>query len=247
MKDITIICCWNDKKQYQRLIDSIKIQDIKVNIIGIDNRNQVYTSCSRALNDAIYQVNTKYVLFSHQDIIFNSPTALNRILAYLNCINESDILGVAGSSFNSIYVKTNVLVGNCDELEYGGTERVNGIEECNTLDECLFGGYTEYFRKTKFDESICYDWHLYAVEICLRTMYNGGKIYVCDVELIHKSKGKLDYSYNEMYRLLCKKYSGSYKYLRTPCCYYSGTSFLKRNIYYLKKLMGLKIRNLRDK
>ena len=32
MKDITIICCWNDKKQYQRLIDSIKIQDIKVNI-----------------------------------------------------------------------------------------------------------------------------------------------------------------------------------------------------------------------
>ena len=145
MKDITIICCWNDKKQYQRLIDSIKIQDIKVNIIGIDNRNQVYTSCSRALNDAIYQVNTKYVLFSHQDIIFNSPTALNRILAYLNCINESDILGVAGSSFNSIYVKTNVLVGNCDELEYGGTERVNGIEECNTLDECLFGGYTEYF------------------------------------------------------------------------------------------------------
>lgn len=247
MKDITIICCWNDKKQYQRLIDSIKIQDIKVNIIGIDNRNQVYRSCSRALNDAIYQVNTKYVLFSHQDIIFNSPTALNRILAYLNCINESDILGVAGSSFNSIYVKTNVLVGNCDELEYGGTERVNGIEECNTLDECLFGGYTEYFRKTKFDESICYGWHLYAVEICLRTMYNGGKIYVCDVELIHKSKGKLDYSYNEMYRLLCKKYSGSYKYLRTPCCYYSGTSFLKRNIYYLKKLMGLKIRNLRDK
>ena len=98
-----------------------------------------------------------------------------------------------------------------------------------------------------FDESICYGWHLYAVEICLRTMYNGGKIYVCDVELIHKSKGKLDYSYNEMYRLLCKKYSGSYKYLRTPCCYYSGTSFLKRNIYYLKKLMGLKIRNLRDK
>mgnify|MGYP006970648827 CR=1 FL=1 len=68
-------------------------------------------------------------------------------MAYLNCINESDILGVAGSSFNSIYVKTNVLVGNCDELEYGGTERVNGIEECNTLDECLFGGYTEYFRK----------------------------------------------------------------------------------------------------
>lgn len=66
MKDITIICCWNDKKQYQRLIDSIKIQDIKVNIIGIDNRNQVYTSCSRALNDAIYQVNANSASSDHR-------------------------------------------------------------------------------------------------------------------------------------------------------------------------------------
>ena len=239
MNDITIVCCWNNKQQYNILLDSINNQKIKVDIVGIDNSNQVYNSCSKALNAAIIKVKTKYIIFAHQDIVFIKSTSLEQILKYLDKINSNDILGFAGATFNSPFVKTNILVGDKDKLEYGGSERVHGIEECNTLDECLFGGYTSYFKQNKFDENVCYGWHLYTVEICLRTMVNGGKVYVCDVELIHNSRGTIDSTYNIIYRRLCKKYKEHYKYLRTPCCYYSGTSFFRRNFYYLKKKLGL--------
>lgn len=242
MDDITIVCCWNNMQQYNMFLDSIRKQSIKLDVIGIDNSNQVYKSCSKALNCAMSQVHTKFVLFAHQDILFSDSTSIEKILKYLYSINSNDILGFAGSSFKSQFVKTNILIGEDDRLEYGGSERVEGIEQCDTLDECLFGGYTSFFKENKFDEIICDAWHLYTVEICLRTMVSGGKVFVCDVELIHKSKGKIDAAYNITYRRLCKKYKDYFMYIRTPCCYYSGTSFIRRNIYYLRKKIGLIIR-----
>lgn len=242
MNEITIVCCWNNSKQFNVLLNSIYKQQTSVDIVGIDNRKQTYKSCSSAFNDAIKNIKTKYVLFLHQDIIFTKANTLDKIHQYLSTINDHDILGVAGSSFNSPFVKTNVLVGNDDSLEYGGSLRVFGLEECNTLDECMFGGYTCFFRQNNFDEVICNGWHLYTVELCLRNMSQGGKVYVCDIDLVHNSKGVIDSFYNETYRKLCKKYHKQFKFLRTPCCYNSRTDFFSRNVYYFRKKIGLFMR-----
>lgn len=242
MGEITIVCCWNNSAQYNKLLDSIANQEIDVYVVGVDNRKQIYKSCSKALNDATLDVHTKYVLYAHQDIVFLKRNTITQILKYLNMIHDNDILGFAGATFDSHFVKTNVLISDGKNKEYGGSNRVNGIEQCHTLDECLFGGYTSYFKQTKFDEIICCGWHLYTVELCLRTIVRGGEVYVCDVELIHTSRGTIDSSYNDIYRNLCLKYHKYFKWLRTPCCYYSRTSFPHRNIYCFRKKVGLKAR-----
>lgn len=244
MNKITIICCWNNKEQYKMLLDSIAKQSSKVDIIGIDNSKQTFKSCSAAFNNVIKSVNTKFMLFVHQDIIFSNTECIENIQNYLEKIEYNSVLGLAGSSFDSPLMKTNVLIGANDTLCYGGSERVDGIIECDTVDECIFGGYSSLFKKMEFDEYICNGWHFYAVEFCLRTKINGGKVYVCDVELIHNSLGNTDDSYNKTYREICKKYNKYYKRLRTPCCYCSGTSFFARNIYYLRKMLGIRLRKL---
>ena len=242
MSEITIVCCWNDIVQYNKLLDSIATQELDVMFFGVDNRNHVFKSCSSALNNATLSVQTKYVLYAHQDITFPTSDTVSHILRYLDMIQDCDILGFAGADFDSPFVKTNVLVGNERNREYGGSRRVNGMEQCDTIDECLFGGYTSYFKQARFDEIMCYGWHLYTVELCLRTKIYDGKVYVCDVELFHNSHGAIDSSYNDTYRKLCKKYSYYFKYLRTPCCYYSKTSCLFRNLYWLRKKIGMVIR-----
>lgn len=242
MSEITIVCCWNNIAQYNKLLDSIATQELDVKVLDVDNRKQVFKSCSRALNNATLSVQTKYVLYAHQDIIFSTSDTVSHILRYLNMIQDGDILGFAGANFDSPFVKTNVLVGNEKNREYGGSSRVNGIEQCDTLDECLFGGYTSYFKRARFDETICCGWHLYTVELCLRTKIYGGKVYVCDVEMFHISRGAIDSSYNDTYRKLCQKYGKYFKCLRTPCCYYSKTSYFFRNLYWLRKKLGMAIR-----
>ncbi len=242
MDKITIVCCWNKFSQYERLIESIEKQNISVNIIGIDNSKQIFESCSKALNSVLPHVKTKYVLFSHQDIIFNKNNDLQRILKYLDGINQNDILGFAGVSFNNQFVKTNVRIGDSSKGKYGGSIRVHGLEECDTLDECIFGGYTTFFLNHPFDETICNSWHLYTVEMCLRTKINQGKVYICDIELFHDSWGNIDISYIKNFYKICKKYKNEYKFIRTPCCFYSGTSFILRGTYFLKKYLGLVLR-----
>ena len=244
MNKITIICCWNNEKQYKKLLESIAEQSIEVDIIGIDNTKQKFKSCSAAFNSVIDSVNTIFTLFVHQDIVFFNTECIKKIEYYLEKIEFNSVLGLAGSFFDSPLMKTNVIIDANGTVCYGGSKRVNGLLECDTVDECIFGGYTSLFKQRKFDDAVCNGWHFYAVEFCLRIKIDGGKVYVCDVEVIHNSWGSTDDSYNETYRKICKKYKKYYKRLRTPCCYYSGTSFLARNMYYWKKKIGIRLRRL---
>ena len=241
--NISVICCWNNSQQYQTFVDSLKKQTVRVKVIGIDNRKQQFTSCSCALNFALDKVDTKYVIFAHQDILLQQENVIEKYISYLEMINENSILGVAGSTFDPPYMKTNILVKDKNQLEYGGSYRVKEIEKCDTLDECFFGGYTKYFKENLFDEKVCNAWHLYAVELCLRAKCNGGTVYVCDIPMIHYSKGKTDASYNRGFYNLCKAYCKKIDFIRTPCCYACRTNFISRLLYYFRKELGRCLRS----
>lgn len=228
---LTVVCCYNNTEQYNEFVELLKKQTEEICLIGIDNSGNKFQSCSKAYNSVLNDIKTKYVVFSHQDIIFEENDILARFNGYLEQIDVYDILGVAGARNGEKNIYTNI----CEENgEYAGEERILGIQEFDNVDECFFGGTTEGFRKNPFDEEICNDWHLYAVERCLNAKVNGHKVYACDIRLIHKSKGRISHGFNVNLYQICKKYAGDFKRIRTTCAN-TSTAFWGRTMYYFKR------------
>lgn len=237
MNELSIVCCYNNKKLYNNLKKDIDKQSVKVDLIGIDNCNNKFSSCSSAYNSVIKSLKTKYVLFLHQDIVFLQTNNLEKILSYLKKINDYDLLGLVGSKKGETFVSTNVYVG--DTNHFGGSNRVFEIERTETLDECIFGGYTKCFSKYPFDEKICDNWHLYAVERCLAALVRGDNVFVCDVSVLHLSSGNVDINFDKSFVKLCRKYHNIFREIRTPCAI-SKTSNL--NLWFWKCKSKLKRR-----
>ena len=84
MSDVTIVCCWTNEKQYQDFVNTLKAQTIPYELIGIDNRgNKAFTSCAAAYNSVMNQVKTRYVIYSHQDIVLLDSECLAKFVGYL--------------------------------------------------------------------------------------------------------------------------------------------------------------------
>ncbi len=214
-KLITLVCCYNNLEQYNTLLSSLKNQSIEFDIVGIDNTQGRFPSCSIALNYGISQVKTSYVLFLHQDIVLLEAKTLENYVKYLKQIKVNDILGVVGISSDSNIVQTNIYFDRIHRFQ--NTKRVIGLQVCETLDECFFGGYSQYFKRNPFNERLCNNWHLYAVEKCLSTRREKNNVYVCDIELIHHSKGKINSNFNSNFYWICKEYHHFTPYISSPC------------------------------
>ena len=217
MNKITFVCCYNDKASYDTLCRTIKEQSAASTIIGIDNTSQKFTSCSSALNSVIDSIDTEFVAFVHQDIEFIRSDTVEKMLSCAFAHNKNDLFGVAGAletQDRSLKVITNVLHGK-DSAPAG--KSFSGIKECQTLDECLVWGYTSYFKENRFEEELCDDWHLYFAEQCLRTRTKDGKVYVCDIEVIHRSNGTISKAYAKGFYRLCRKYRKDFKTIATCC------------------------------
>lgn len=61
-----------------------------------------------------------------------------------------------------------------------------------------------------------------------------GKVYVCDVNMLHISTGKIDYAYNVGFYRLCKKYSKTINEIRTTCSAHSKTVVVFRSLSLIK-------------
>jgi len=228
---LTVVCCYNNTEQYDEFVESVNKQAEQIHLIGIDNCGKKFESCSKAYNSVLNDIKTEYVVFSHQDIDLSEPDMLTKFSAYLKQIDVYDILGVAGARNEEKTIYTNVRDGNG---RYAGEERILGLQEFDNVDECFFGGTIEGFRKYPFDEEICDDWHLYAVERCLNGKVNGHKVYACDIPLIHKSRGRISHGFNVNLYRMCKKYARKFKRIRTTCAN-TSTGFVGRSMYYLKR------------
>lgn len=236
MHELSIICCYNRKEEYQAFLESLNAQNVEVCVVGIDNSQREYSSCAAAFNAAMQKVDTPYVVFSHQDILFPTEGMIRSFMECLKKIHIHDILGVAGRSSENNLVVTNVRHGAT--AEYAGGNRVEEMVACDSVDECFFGGTAECFRKYPFDEHLCNGWHLYAVERSLAARVRGNKAWVCDMPLIHKSQGKMDLDYSKQFYHISKRYSKHMDYMRTTCAY-APTRFPKREVAFLKRSLSI--------
>ncbi len=215
LRSITLICCYNNEAQYKNLCDSLATQIQPHILLGIDNRQGAFSCCSRAFNETLKKVQTKYVAFTHQDILFTHPEQLTRLVGFLDRIGPQDVLGLAGSRFDAVGTVGNVYCS--DRKNQYGPHRVRDLEPCDTVDECFFAGYTQHFREFPFNEALCDGWHLYSVEACLNTKRAGHRVYVCDVPLVHCSGGNPDKAFYADFYALCREYAPTFPFLRTTC------------------------------
>ena len=227
----TVVCCYNNPSLFEDMRDSLLRQTEVVEVIGIDNTGRRYKSCSSAFNSALPKVTTEFVIFSHQDILLEDKDCIHQFLDYCCRIGKHDLLGVVGKIHGDKHCTGNVVnaLG-----EAAAAQRLKGIVECDSFDECFFGGRTCCFKRYPFSETLCPGWHLYAVERCVAAKSRGDKSYICDVNMIHLSFGKTDHSYNKTFYDISRFYAGKVKHI-TSTCEDAPTNFPGREYAYLQR------------
>lgn len=202
---ISVVCVYNNKQVLREYLESsLDIQTVGFEKILIDNSQNKYESAAKALNEEATRATGKYVLFVHQDVRIYSETWLSDAEKMLDSLRNVGIAGVAGKKDWS-GVKTVITQG--DPPHQAGSFLSAEPLLVQTVDECLFFVPREVFAAVNFDERVCDNWHLYAVEYSLSVREMGLEAYVLPLNAYHKSMGQ----FSEAYYAVLKKVIGKHK------------------------------------
>ena len=228
---VTVVCVYNDLHQFEQLKASLESQDVAFELIGIDNSGAEYKSAASAFNSHIDAIDTPWVIFSHQDIRFDSPGYLGRFVALMK-EDPSALYGVAGPVSPA---KRAPVLSSISDSKYVYDSLKGKTADVFVLDECFFGCAADVARSLRFDEAICDGWHFYAVDFCLRARLAGHSIRVLDGKGVrHLSAGTKNASFYDMERKLSARYAKEFRWIRTTCTWfptgllYGPFSFLRR-------------------
>lgn len=214
---ISVICVYNDKTMFEnQLLQSLKMQDIKYELIGLDNSIGKFKSAAAALNYGAGIAQGNILIFSHQDIYLKTNDALKIFARQLERCNAGTIIGTQGVIEKSKIYYSNLTAGSSfNSLLIHDFENI--LYDVSCVDEGFFGMTRETFFMHPFNEVLCDNWHLYCVEMCLYMRKNGGNVYVCPIQLHHYSYGTISLSYMKGLKALCNEYREDFKYIWTTC------------------------------
>ena len=226
---ISIICVYNNGKILNDyLLKSLKNQTVKFELIALDNTEGKYKSAAEALNHGENKAKGKYILFVHQDVDLSSNSWLEEVEKVLDKLPNLGIAGVAGSSENRKGVITNVKHDTSPRL--AGEIYIQKPTKVQTLDECLVIIPKSVFDTLRFDEEVCDNWHLYAVDYCLSARKLGFDVYVLPMFIYHKSPyiskslfqiilsmGSLPKGYYQTLNKVLKKHKNYVRQVYTTC------------------------------
>lgn len=235
---ISVINVYNNSKEYDNFLNSLKEQNIysELEIIGINNTTNHFRSAAAALNYGATQAKGDTLIFSHQDIEFLEDDVIQRFAEYVK--NSPDALvGVAGYGVGNHEKYSTLIHGKeCTKVgKWHGNE--SETIEIETADECFFGMKRIVWEKYRFNEEICDNWHLYAVEFALRIRIDGLVCLCVPAAIWHKSTGNMNSEFYKGVKRLIKIYKHQYPYLYTTCVQIRNTKF--GLIYFrLRKKMG---------
>lgn len=236
MSTITIITVWNKEDVFRRFQASLETQKgVEYTLLGVDNSQNRYSSARQAFHDQKNRVETEYVAFMHQDILFSDENALADIVSQVQKLTNLGIAGVAGCPEGKRWRLLSSIVHGPDAAAAG--EHVDAPQRVQTVDECLFIMPTEVFQKHPFSEKT--GWHMYAVEQCLNLLKAGYQNYVVPARLWHLSNGNsLDHTYLYTLEELIGEVSTDTDYLNTTVKQWKtkGIFALLYRKYYLQKM-----------
>ena len=214
---ISVICVYNNEEQLNtQLRASLNIQNVEYETVFIDNRENQFSSCAKALNYGASKAHGDILVFSHQDITLKTKEGLREFAEAIEKSETGTIVGTQGVVDRSPTYYQNLTAGNvfCSKLEKKFEKKLYPV---STVDEGFFGMKKETWGGHQFDELTCSNWHLYAVEACLYARSEMKEVYVFPIELHHYSWGNISDSYMKELKLLCKKYRSTHKYIWTTC------------------------------
>ncbi len=214
---IAIVCIYNNKKMLdETLLKSLQGQTARFELIALDNSDSRFASAAQALNYGARQIkaDSNYIMFAHQDINICSASWLEDVEKMLDALPNLGVAGVAGNS-----EKENRLITN---ITHGTPPRNDGYElhqpvSAMTVDECCAIIPADVFKRHRFNEEVCDDWHLYVVEYCLRVKATGLDVYVLPAELHHLSMGSLNAGYFKTLKKVLQEYRTAYPKIYTSC------------------------------
>lgn len=197
---ISIVCVYNNGKILNDyLLKSLKNQTVDYELITVDNTRGKFKSAAEALNYGGEKANGKYIMFVHQDVDLSSNSWLEEVEKMLDELPNLGIAGVAGKK-DKRGVMTGIKHGN--PPAHAGSITIKKPEKVQTLDECLTIIPKSVFDVLQFDEEVCDDWHLYAVDYSLSVKKLGFDVYAIPLFIYHRSAA---YSFSERYYLSLKK------------------------------------------
>jgi hypothetical protein len=202
---ISIICVFNNKQTLERyLLESLKIQENKYQLILVDNTQKRFSSAAQALNYGASKANGDYFMFAHQDMEFTDPQWLEEVETTLKPLINVGIAGVAGKIHRNLV--SNMFHNELPVLS--GNYPITKPQQVQTLDECLFIIPQKVFQDYQFDEVNCDNWHLYAVDYCLTVSAANLDVYVIPESCYHHSTG---YAFSDDYYSTLKKIINKHK------------------------------------
>lgn len=214
---ISIVVVYNDERTLnETLLESLKNQTAKFELITLDNTKGKFNSAAEALNYGGKRVSGKYIMFVHQDVELDSNLWLERIGTILDEIPDLGIAGVAGMSEKG---RNNIERGRGWISSSGEVWRwsnpVQKPEKVQTLDECLLIVPSSVFSKIQFDEKTFDGWHCYGADYCLCAKQIGLSAYVIPAFVHHRSLGLNAERLFEYQKRLYIKHQKNYKYIYT--------------------------------
>lgn len=230
---ISVICVYNNRAQLdEQLVASIKAQNVECEFIPLDNRDNIFPSAAKALNHGASLAQGDILIFSHQDIFFKTESELKELAEAIQQCEVGTIVGTAGVKEPSKFYYMNLtstMIYN-PELQDILPKQLYNV---STVDECLFGMKRATWEAHPFNEVLCDNWHLYAVEACLWARQHDHSVYVYPSQVHHFSWGHISLGYMMNLKELCKTYRKDFKYIWTTC--YK----VRTNSIYINTLVAL--------
>jgi len=190
---ISIVCVYNDEitlKDY--LLKSLENQTSKHELILIDNTQGKFKSAAGALNWGRGKAKGRYIMFVHQDVALCSDSWLENAETLVDSIPNLGIAGVGGArrwgSPGMVQCITNIAHG-MPAMTVPWAFPPQKPEKVHTVDECLVIIPRTVFDMLQFDEEVCDDWHLYAVDYSLSVALLGLDVYAIPAFIHHRSTG----------------------------------------------------------
>lgn len=191
----SIICAYNNKKMLEDcVIKSLKKQkNIEYETIFVNAEEHHFSSASETLNYGGQQAKGDYLIFLHQDIIFETEDVLEKIKFYCDHYQ----FGIAGVAGVTVIGNRNRLITQIEDGKdhtAAGTEltihHYNNPQKVFSLDECMFIIPNNVFKLFQFSD-LGKTWHLYATDYSCKCMKNGFDVLVLPLKNIwHLSDGR---------------------------------------------------------
>jgi len=217
---IDIVCVFNDCDILENnLLQSLRHQTSRYNLILIDNRAHQFSSAAKALNYGGRKANSEYVMFAHQDIYIPEPHGLEMVEIFLNNIYDLGVAGFAGmvaGGYSNKKRGRNIIRHGKELVSWSWGNFIDKPESVQSVDECLFIIPKIIFNIYQFDEIVCPYWDLYAVDYCLNIQsVTQLKTYVLPIMIYHRSTGRLTKEYfTSLYKVI-KKHRHHYSRINT--------------------------------